>query len=81
MKEIRSESQQKRYSDINVRQNLRRDSIHEDYQNRLDNANSVVHELFNDIVYEYFVEQLSEVEATDRLLRENYPLDNPKESI
>ncbi|MBD3886274.1 carotenoid oxygenase family protein [Phormidium tenue FACHB-886] len=80
MKEIRSESQQKRYGDINDRQNLRRESIIEDYVSRLKNANSFVRELFDDVVYEYFVKQLLEVEATERLSQENYQIDDSKGS-
>jgi len=80
MKEVRSENQRKRYGDVNDRRNLRRDSIYQDYEPRLENAKSVVRELFNDIVYEYFVEQLSEVEATERLLQENYQIDDSSES-
>jgi len=80
MKEVRSENQQKRYGDVNNRRNLRRDSVDKDYAPRLENAKSVVRELFSDIVYEYFVEQLSEVEATERLLQENYRIDNANKS-
>ncbi|MEG4088531.1 carotenoid oxygenase family protein [Microcoleus sp. Pol12B4] len=80
MKEVRSENQRKRYGDVNNRRNLRRDSVDKDYAPRLKNAKSVVRELFSDIVYEYFVEQLSEVEATERLLQENYRIDGSNKS-
>ncbi|MEG4249359.1 carotenoid oxygenase family protein [Microcoleus sp. Pol10D4] len=80
MKEVRSENQRKRYGDVNNRRNLRRDSVDKDYAPRLKNAKSVVRELFSDIVYEYFVEQLSEVEATKRLLQENYRIDGSNKS-
>ncbi len=76
MKEVRSEKQQKRYGNINDRQNLRRDSVRQDYEPRLKNAKRFVHELFDDIVYEYFVKQISETEATERLLQENYQINH-----
>ena len=79
MKEVRSERQQKRYADTNVRRNLRRESIYKDYESCLDKANDVVRELFDDVVYDYFVEQLLEAEAADRLQQENYKMDKSEE--
>ncbi len=78
MKEIRSESQQKRYADAATRQNLRRESVNKDYQSRLQNANFPIRELFNDIVYDYFVEQIPEVEAIKQLQKDDYRIDTYK---
>lgn len=75
MKEIRSVRQRERYADRSVRQHLRRKSVRKDYTSRLEKANSIVCELFNDIVCDYFVEQIEEVEATDLLRQKDYKID------
>ncbi len=40
------------YHDSKCRQQIRRESVYEDYETRLKNASKSIHELFNDIVYD-----------------------------
>ncbi|MGB7892591.1 MAG: carotenoid oxygenase family protein [Microcoleus sp.] len=80
MKEIRSDRQRERYADRSVRQHLRRKSVRKDYESRLEKANSIVFELFNDIVYDYFVEQIEELKATELLQQKDYKI-NPLSSV
>ncbi|MBD2120278.1 carotenoid oxygenase family protein [Trichocoleus sp. FACHB-262] len=72
MKEICNALQRQRYGDIEVRQRLRRESVLQDYKSRLQKANPVIRELFDEIVYGYFVEQFLEKETLDRLQQKDY---------
>lgn len=79
MKEIRNDCQRQRYADVNFRRKLRRESVQQDYESRLQKAKPITRELFNKIVYGYFVEQISEVEAMKRLQEKDYQIKLPDE--
>ncbi len=74
MREIGNYNQTGRYGDEPIRQQIRKESVCLDYQSRLERANSVVHELFDDIVYGYFPLQLSEQKAMKRLQESDYKI-------
>lgn len=76
MRDIKS-----KYQDSQYRQALRRKSVHEDYNSRLENANKVVHELFDDVVYEYFIQQVPEKDAITRLQQPDYKMSKSSEII
>ncbi|HAA33654.1 MAG TPA: hypothetical protein DCE56_45395, partial [Cyanobacteria bacterium UBA8553] len=44
------------YHDSQCRQQIRRQSVYEDYETRLKNASKSVRELFDDVVYDYFIQ-------------------------
>jgi len=79
MKEIRNDRQRQRYADVHFRRKLRRESVQQDYESRLQKAKPITRELFNEIVYGYFVEQISEVEAMKRLQEKDYQIKLPDE--
>ncbi|MBD2234902.1 carotenoid oxygenase family protein [Phormidium tenue] len=81
MEDIHGESQQQRYADINVRRKLRRESVQQDYESRLKKAKLVTRKLFDEIVYGYFVEQISEVKAMKRLQKKDYQIKLPEDTI
>jgi hypothetical protein len=74
MREIGNYNQTARYGEQDIRQQIRKESVCLDYKSRLKRANSAVHELFDDIVYGYFTEQLSEKEAISRLQQSDYKI-------
>ena len=53
---------------------IRRQSVYEDYEPRLKNANKNVCELFNDIVYDYFIQQIPEKDAIKLLQQPGYKI-------
>ena len=63
-----------KYYDSKCRQEIRRKSVYEDYENRLKNANKVVHELFDDVVYDYFIQQVPERDAVKGLQQPDYKI-------
>jgi hypothetical protein len=64
----------KRYSDSQCRQQIRRQSVNDDYENGLKTACPVVRELFDDVVYDYFIEQILERDAVKRLQQPDYKI-------
>lgn len=80
MHEIRNANQRKHYADECIRQQIRKKSVYKDYNSRLQKANIVVRELFGDIVYGYFVNQTPEIEATERLQKQDYKISDFEES-
>lgn len=62
------------YHDSQCRQQIRRQTVYEDYKTRLKNANNVVRELFDDIVYGYFIQQIPERDAVKRLQQPGYKI-------
>jgi hypothetical protein len=47
----------------------------------LKNANKVVHELFDDIVYDYFIQQIPEKDAVKCLQQSNYKINESSQKL
>ena len=62
------------YHDSKCRQQIRRQSVYEDYETRLKNASKSTRELFDDIVYDYFIQEIPERDAIKRLQQSGYKI-------
>lgn len=69
-----SDINQGNYQDSKCRQEIRKKSVYDDYKDRLTNANKVVHELFDDVVYDYFIQQIPEKDAIEKLQQPDYKM-------
>lgn len=64
----------KRYADSQCRQQIRRQSLDDDYNKALKTACPIVRELFDDVVYGYFIQQIPERDAVKRLQQPDYKI-------
>jgi len=62
------------YHDSKCRQQIRRQSVYEDYETRLKNVSKSIRELFDDIVYDYFIQQIPERDAVKGLQQPDYKI-------